>query len=429
MICNKNYPNNNVDINVQRAILDVGMASHPLKALEAYQQHLSLLKDWRIIYATEDDYGPFKLRRHNFSEKGFVSTLFRGGSLWVIDYEAATTKRANFRMGTATFVDSNVASFIQRLAYREAPPAQLLKFCKAMSDYFTLEELSQINPYLYLWEAQQDKGVKTVTGVRRTIASLHAIKLIQGPLDARWGEMFRKHYREESEAHADQFLMRFYRDMDHTGQHIENQVDLMEAMLIRTKILEYSSQKSSLSKMESLVQFMHEDLSTLMLRELIVCADILCREGQSQLSQKLHALHDKKAPLAAVRNCAWDLHLLRSMESMSNTFNDASLGDFYVANLITFDRDLADTLKLAGLRAFALHRSSSMYFPIYNESFDSWLETRVGEKRMSGLYDILSDTGVNIRAGQRSLSHIQDILAEDRQQLISLLARKKSGIT
>ncbi|MFW7340492.1 hypothetical protein V0R37_02990 [Pollutimonas sp. H1-120] len=330
-------------------------------------------------------------------------------------------------MGTATFVDSNAASFIQRLAYRDEPSAQLLEFCKAMSNYFPIDELSRINPYLYLWEAQRDKGARTVTGVRQTMAALHAIKLIQGPLDAHWGQTFRAHYRGEAEAHADQFLMEFYRDMDYTGQLIENQVDLVEAMLTRTKIIEYSSQKSSQSKMEALVQFMHEELSTLMLRELIVCADILCRGGLSQLSQKLHALHDKPAPLSSLRNCAWDLHLLRSMDSMSNSSNDASLGEFYVANLITFDRDLADTLRLAELRAFALHRSSSMYFPIYNESLASWLGARVGERRMSGLSDILSEEGANLRASRRSHNYIRELLEEDRRRLIDLLAHKKPG--
>jgi len=56
------------------------MASDPLKAMRAFQRNQSLLKDWRIIYATEDNYGPFKLKRNNFSSKGFVSTLFRGES-------------------------------------------------------------------------------------------------------------------------------------------------------------------------------------------------------------------------------------------------------------------------------------------------------------------------------------------------------------
>lgn len=359
------------------------MAGDPSKALRAFQRNQDLLKDWRIIYAAEDNYGPFKLRRHNFSSKGFVSTLFRGQSLWVIDYEFATSRMKNFHMGNATFVDSNAASFIQRLAYRTEPAAPLLEFCKGMSDYFTIEELSRINPYLYLWEAQRDKGAKTVTGVRQTMAALHAIKLIQEPFGARWGQTFRAHYREEAEAHADQFLMGFYRDMDYTGQYIESQVDLMEAMLVRTKIIEYSSEKKSPAKMEMLVHFMHEELSTLMLRELIVCADILRRDRRSQLSEKLHALHDKREPLSLLRNCAWDLYLLRAMDRMSNTSNDASLGEFYVANLITFDRDLADTLRLAELRACAMHCSSSMYYPIYNENFDSWMMERIGERRMA----------------------------------------------
>lgn len=402
------------------------MAKDPLQALRSFQRNLSLLKDWRIIYASDDGNGPFKLRRHSFCTSGFVSTVFRGKSLWVIDYEAATSDTINILMGTATFVDSNAASFVRRLAYRADPAAPLLQFCKAMSDHFPLEELSRVNPYLYLWEAQRDKAEKTVMGVRQTMAALHAIGLIQEPFDAQWGQKFRSQFREQAEAYADDFLTDFYRTMDYTAPHIEGQVDLMEAMLVRTKIIEYSSAKGAASKMEELVLFMHEEMSTVMLRELIVCADILCRGGLSQLSQKLHSLHDKPAPLSTLRNCAWDLHLLRSMDRMSNTSNDRSMGEFYVANLITYDRDLADILRLAELRAGALHRSSCMFFPLYDTNFDSWMEERVGRKRMPGLSSIFSPEGAVDRASRRSPSYVRQLLEEDRRTLMALLARNKS---
>lgn len=415
------------DFDVQRAIFEVGAARNPLEALEAFKRNISTIGDWRIVYAAEESEGPFKLRRHQFSSKGFVSTIFRGQSLWILDREAVSSPGyIEFCVGSATFVDSNAASFVESLAYQGKPSAVALEFCKVMSDYFSMDELSRINPYLYLWEAQRDKSAKQVSAVRRTIAALHAISLIQRPLDITWGETFRTHYRDEAEAYADNFLSGFYRQMDHAGDKIEREVDVMEAMLVRTMIIEYSSNKSGRHKLEALVQFMHDELSTIMGRELIVCADILCRSGESQISEKLNALFDRKDPFAVIRNCARDLNLLRTMDRLSNTHSDASLGAFYIANLITFDRDLADILRLAELRAIALHRSSSKAFPIYNELFFPWLSSRVGEKRMAGLEDLFSMDGFNIRAMKRSRGHIEAVLKDDREKLAALLVSKRA---
>lgn len=417
-----------MDFDVQRAIFEVGTAENPLGALEAFERNQSVLGDWRIVYASDDERGPFKLRRHQLSSEGFVSTIFRGKSLWILDREVISSSgKLKFSVGSATFVDSNAASFVESLAYLSKPPAQALEFCRVMSEHFSMDELSKINPYLYLWEAQRDKSAKQVSAVRRTIAALHAISLIQRPLDVAWGESFRTHYRAEAEAYADDLLRGFYRDMDHAGEKIEREVDIMEAMLVRTMIIEYSSNKSAKHKVEALVQFMHEEISTFMGRELIVCADILCRHGESRISEKLNALFDKKDPFSVIRNCARDLNILRTMDRLSNTHSDASLGAFYIANLITFDRDLADILRLAELRAIALHRSSSKAFPIYNESFVPWLSSRVGEKRMAGLENLFGMEGFNVRAMRRSRDHIEGVLNGDRDKLAALLASKREA--
>lgn len=146
----------NVGYDTQFALHQVCTSSDPLSALHAYEQNQDLLKDWRIIYAAEEDAGPFKLRRKEFSDRGFISTCFRGKSLWILDTEAVSTlSPVKFQMGYGTFVDSNAASFIKALAYRENPSPELIKHGSSIRATFSNEELATLNPYLYLWEAQR----------------------------------------------------------------------------------------------------------------------------------------------------------------------------------------------------------------------------------------------------------------------------------
>ena len=405
----------NVGYDTQFALHQVCTSSDPLSALHAYEQNQDLLKDWRIIYAAEEDAGPFKLRRKEFSDRGFISTCFRGKSLWILDTEAVSTlSPVKFQMGYGTFVDSNAASFIKALAYRENPSPELIKHGSSIRATFSNEELATLNPYLYLWEAQRSWNAQTVENSRMTIAAIHALSLDSSPLDESWGIRFRNTYKKQAETYADELLADFQKQLDN-GLHegIEQQVDLVESMILRTKIIEASSSKSAEHKMEELMQFMHEELSTFMLRELIVCADILCRSGRSALSKKLNSVLDKKDPLAIIKNCAWDLYLPRALDAMANT-NTLPEADFYLGNLVTFDTDVADILKLTELRAMAMHRKSAFTFPFFNEEFVDWLATRVGEKRMNALAGIFQKDSFESRAKLRSHDKVKKVLEKDR---------------
>ena len=419
---------NSTEYATQRALYEVGTAPTRSEALASFEEYKHLLKDWRILYADESKAGPLPLRRAQFSVKGFVSTLFSGHSLWVLDHDViSSSDTMMFQVGYGTYIDSNAASFIRSLAYREEPKEHLLNFCRMLSDSFSFDELSNINPYLYLWEAQRDRTPETITGIRETMAALFALSWIKQPLNAEWGKMYRKLYQEQAEAEADCFLYQFYQNLDAgLGKAIEDQVDLLEAMLLRTKLIELSSKRSAQNKMNELVQFMHDELSTMMIRELLVCADILFREGKSQMSQKLDGLQKKKRPFDELRNCARDLNMLRSMDQLTNSISDNTNSSFYIANLITFDRDIIDIIQLTELRAIALRRSSSDAFPIYNRQLDTWLSDKLGEKRLSGLENIFRKDGFDTRSRARSWSNVKTILQEDRQKLACLIERTNS---
>lgn len=131
----------------QQALFEVGTAPTRSEALATFEENKHLLKDWWILYAVESKAGPLPLRRAKLSEKGFVSTLFSGHSLWDLDHDViASSDTMVFQVGYGTYIDSNAASFIRSLAYRKEPKEHLMKFCRMLSDFFTVDELSNINP-------------------------------------------------------------------------------------------------------------------------------------------------------------------------------------------------------------------------------------------------------------------------------------------
>lgn len=410
-----------IGYDTQFALHQVCTSSDPLKALRVYERNQELLKDWRIIYAAEEDAGPFKLRREQFVDRGFISTCFRGKSLWVLDVETINTfSPVKFQMGYGTFIDSNAASFIKALAYREYPASNLIKYGRSMRAILNNDELATLNPYLYLWEAQRSWNSKTIENSRMTIAAMHALSLDSSPLNESWGSRFRKKYKEQAEAYADEMLADFQKQLD-LGLHegIEQQLNIVESMVLRTKIIEASSSKPAEHKMEELMQFMHEELSTFMLRELIICADILFHSGRSALSKKLNSVLDKKDPLATIKNCSWDIYLLRALDAMANT-HTLPEADFFLGNLVTFDTDVADILKLTELRAMAMHRDSSFTLPFFNEELVDWLAIRVGEKRMNSIAEMFQINSFELREKMRGHEKVKNILMEDRARLLSM---------
>jgi hypothetical protein len=171
---------------------------------------------------------------------------------------------------------------------------------------------------------------------------------------------------------------------------------------------------------------MHEELSTIMLRELIVCGDILLRSNRSRISKKLNSIQNHADPLALIRNCAWDMFIPRVLDALTSVTPDqAPHLDFYVAELLSFDGDVSDIINTTKLRAIAVHRPSKKTFPFFDSDVAEWLGNRLGPKRMDALSDYFLPEAFLDRARRRPSMSVQSILEADREQLMQLIRKKK----
>lgn len=410
-----------VEYEVQRALHYVCSADNRKDALERFQQEVELLGDWRIMYAVAESDGPFSLVREKFSKKGFVSTMLRGKSVWILDKAFALSEtRVNYVLGGSLFLDSNAASYIRKLSYAEHISPELDAIRTDLHRTFSKDDLARLNSYIYLCEAQKKWSPETRQFCKETIAAVYSLSLDEAPLSEGWGKRYRCCYQEQAEAFAEDWIEGFSLSLEGgLGVALAQQAAAVECMILRAKILESSSKASPETKMEALLNFMHNELKIFMLRELIVCADILFHTQKTTLSKKLNSVLDKEEPLQIISNCAWDLYILRIIESLANPKHLKGI-DFCLDRLITFDEDLADVISLTELRAVAIHLDSHRAYPFFSSELTGWLTGLIGPKRMAAFSESLQEDAFNQRADHRSLENVQRILAEDRRRLMQL---------
>jgi hypothetical protein len=278
-----------------------------------------------------------------------------------------------------------------------------------------------------LWESLRSWDDKTVARCKESVAAIYALCSSGSKLTAEWGRRFRAEFREGAENLATGLIAEFKRHLeDGLFAGLKHQLDLMEAVLVRTQIIDLSSKKAKEHKLAQLVAYMHEELSTIMLRELIVCGDILFRSNHSRISKKLNSIQNHADPLALIRNCAWDMYIPRALDALTAVTPDqAPHVDFYVAEVLSFDGDVSDIINTTKLRAIAVHRPSKQSFPFFDSDVAEWLGNRLGPKRMDALSDYFLPDAFLSRARRRPSTSVQSILEADRERLRQLIRQMK----
>ncbi|CAB3713109.1 hypothetical protein [Trinickia soli] len=410
----------------QLLVQEVCSASNALEAQRRFEMNATALKDWQILFAEESDAGSIKLLNRTLGPSGVATSVFRGKSLWLIDAPfVVQSGPMSFRGGSAVFLDSNAASYIRKIAYQGDPPPGLLSWANLINQIGT--RLQQLNPYLYLWESLRCWNDETVARCKEAVAAIHALASSGSKLTAEWGRRFRTTFRESAENFANGLIVEFEQNLK-AGLFagMEDQLNLIEAVLVRSQIIELGSNRAKEHKLAQLVAYMHEELSTIMLRELIVCGDILLRSSGSRISKKLNSIQNHPAPLTLIRNCAWDMYIPRALDALTSVTPDhAPHVDFYVAEVLTFDGDVLDIINTTKLRAIAVHRPSKKTFPFFDSDVAEWLGNRLGPKRMPALMEYFSTQAFVDRARRRPLISIGSILEANREELMRMIGRRK----
>lgn len=404
----------------------VAMAPGALEALDRFRQHTARLRGWQLLYADPHPQGPFPLRHQALDGGGLWTSVFRPGALWTLDERSvACDAPLPLLCGTGLYLDTNAASHIRTMAYEARPPGKAVQAARAMRALGPA--LQQINPALYLWEARRHWTPKTIARCRETLAAVHALGASGSTPSLEWGQRFRGSFQDSAERMADALLAGFQAQWaGGLADEIDGQLAMMEAVLVRCMILRLGSQKSPRHKLAELLRFMDEQLHTVLLRELLVCGDMLRRPGGSRLAQKLNSPQNHPRPRALLRNCAWDLFIPRALEMLSGAHQpEASpLLHLYLPEVLSFDRDVADMLNLTRLRALAVHRGSLLTRPFFDNDVMAWLTEGLGDQYQALLARVFEPDAFDRRMRTRSVEGTRAVLARDWETLEAMLAAR-----
>jgi hypothetical protein len=403
------------EFDILSAVNAVCTADNVLDAIHIFEKNIEILHEWRILYACDDERGSLKIARRSFGEKGVLSTAMRGRSIIVIDKEFVNSiAPTRYQVGYGIYADSNVASFIRRISYGESKSQNLRNFTVDIRGVLNSKDLSNLNPYYYLWECQRNWNSKTHDACRESLASIIAMCDDDDPLGNGWSERFLSRHRENCELTADKIIKDFLTEA--LAEETAFRLSAIESMIVRAKIIDGASKKSPARKLVELTKFMCEELLVVMIRELIICSDIFFK-GSTGITRKLNSLEAQKDPYAVLQGCVWDVFMLRIMDAMA-TPKGLPFGDAYVPILISMDGDITSIIEMTELKALAICRKSGKVFPFLDVNLEEWLQDHVGLRRFEELKLLFDQESFEARAINRSVENIKEIAIRDRHRLL-----------
>ncbi|MCR9001813.1 hypothetical protein [Rahnella perminowiae] len=297
-------------------------------------------------------------------------------------------------ISTAIYVDSNTASYIRSFAYEDQPSDRVFQVCRSVSENMLQDDVNNLNMALYLSEIENNLKETDLKKVRETVSALKSISMMNSPFNDSWRESFLKKYKTISERDADELLFDYYNKDGRPFGQFSAIVDLMELLLLKTKIIEYSSKRSSENKLLNLLSVIDKEINILMPKEMAVCVDILFYKNTLQITRKLNGLTNTSEPLQLIRNCAMDLFIVRMLDLLTNTINDGNNTQFHLAQILTCDVDVWDILNLTGLNAIAVHRESCKSLPVYSSDFTEWIFDTLGDKKLDSISRMFTPQGI-----------------------------------
>ena len=239
------------EFDIQAALQSVCTADDVLEAFECFASNVNLLEDWRIVYACDDDRGTFKVPKQEFGTSGVIASALGGQSLFVLDKEFInSTGPISYQIGHGIYADSNVASHVRRLSYTGAASEQLATYGHNLRQTIGIDGLQRLNPFYYVWECQRNWNDKTRYACIQTVAAILSLHQDSDPLGSGWNERFMLRYRSECENQAIEMIDDLLDDA--LDADTTNRLALIEAMLLRTKLIDAESNKSAAHKLEQL---------------------------------------------------------------------------------------------------------------------------------------------------------------------------------
>lgn len=308
----------------------------------------------KLIYASPTPVGivlPSSKWKIKSRTKAYPRCLYSTDNLYLLDDEiisrSAFSDNVPVSVDPSIMLDSNVAGEIQRFILGKTPSNE---DSLAIMDFLATERVN-VSYHQYAYENARNFYMKPghANFVRETLFYIKWLDYLNTESYIKTNERKPQLDHTALWREADKKLFELYGTARRKSIRSFLRIHyLTYLVLLKVVEIEFAPGKRSFDvKLEMLLDFMHEEMHRVPLRELLMAARYFKKRSAVSFMNKINkGCH---SPLEKLSNIAWDMMLFRIMEKFATV---KTPGGFFVPYFISFDgptQALFDTYRLKGL--------------------------------------------------------------------------------
>lgn len=357
------------------AVTSVANADSLSEALQAYDDYLGLIPDWKFVIASNRGAVPGLSVNRTFSDGSVVRGLFGTSAVLLLD----PTTRQDMESGREAVipVDYSISLDSQALSY--LAPYLRGKTSRLAGDFheifsFISNEHVFVDPIPYMLENLPNVLVKEkAEKIKQRLAGYEVLRTMDGPYFHKTGQIQSTVSDMDQQKGIDDLLSRMVHDASNPElmETLLNRHASLYATLLKMAVIQLRNPKRSLvSKLDEFMEFLDKTMQTIFARETVVAAEFFTRGRDLEFFAKIQKSPVTRLPelLDALKNMAWDLLHIRHVEGASTIEGAVSQLEkpsprYFFPSLLTCDKRFIEIIDLYPLKSYAYQKSEHKLIP------------------------------------------------------------------
>lgn len=341
------------------------------EVVSIWEPRRASLRNAKLVYSAPESSNfpnPFRALARRFPKGGYLRCQYKYDYLFFLDERicmlGSLGSGALIRADMSVLLDTNVASSIGVFFNKESKAPKKEAVDEAI-DFLIKSGLNFDYNFYALENASDYYAGRNVERIRQRIRDILKLDYLDRQTYSKRGVLRPTLNDAELCVAADEKLQQMY-ETDSRKKftaHFQEINDLLYCLLLKIVSLQFrQSDLSPDQKVQELLRFMHFDLSTIFLRELVVALRYFRNPGELGFFGKVN--RPRPEILELLRNMAWDLTLFHAM----GKFGTVTLGGhFLIEYFLSFDRRMVELFDLYAVRAMISYGEDGQATPLAAE--------------------------------------------------------------
>lgn len=357
------------------AVASVANADSLSEALQAYDDYLGLIPDWKFVIASNRGAVPGLSVNRTFSDGSVVRGLFGTSAVLLLD----PTTRQDMESGRKAVIPLDYSISLDSQALSYLAPYLQGKTSRLPDDFhevfsFISNEHVFVDPIPYMLENLPNVLVQeNVEKIKQRLAGYEVLRTMDGPYFHKTGKIQSTVSDVDQQRGINDLLSRMIHDASDPElmETLLNRHASLYATLLKMAMIQLSNPKRSLvSKLDDFMEFLDKTMQTIFAREAVVAAEFFSRGQKLEFFGKIQKSPVARLPelLDALKNMAWDLLHIRHVEGASTIEGAVSELEkpsprYFFPSLLTCDKKFIEIIDLYPLKSYAYQKSEHKLIP------------------------------------------------------------------